>query len=134
MSKSILDASALLALLKEEPGSEQVIEAITEGAAISTVNFSEVVAKLNEAGMPEEAIHESLDSLGLEIVNFGGELAYLAGLLRLSTKHAGLSLGDRCCLALAQNRNLPVFTTDRQWANLLSGIKIHVLRQRADPL
>src|SRR6185312_8026671 len=117
MSKSILDASALLALLKEEPGSEHVVEAITEGAAISTVNYSEVVAKLNEAGMPEDAIHESLDSLGLEIVDFDSELAYLAGLLRPLTKRAGLSLGDRCCLALAQNRNLPVFTTDRQWTN-----------------
>ena len=134
MSKSILDASALLALLKEEPGSEQVVEAIAEGAAISTVNFSEVIAKLNEAGMPEDAIHESLDSLGLEIVNFDNELAYLAGLLRPLTKRAGLSLGDRCCLALAQNRNLPVFTTDRQWANLSLNIQIHVLRHRPDPL
>jgi ribonuclease VapC len=134
MSKSILDASALLALLKEEPGSEQVVEAITEGVAISTVNFSEVVAKLNEAGMPEDAIHKSLDSLGLEIVDFDSELAYLAGLLRPLTKRAGLSLGDRCCLALAQNRDLPVFTTDRQWANLSLSIQIHVLRQRPDPL
>jgi ribonuclease VapC len=134
MSKSILDASALLALLKEEPGSEQVVEAITEGAAISTVNFSEVVAKLNEVGMPEDAIHESLDSLGLEIVDFDSELAYLAGLLRPLTKRAGLSLGDRCCLALAQNRNLPVFTADRQWTNLSLSLKIYVLRQRPDPL
>jgi ribonuclease VapC len=134
MSTSILDASALLALLKEEPGSEQVIEAITEGAAISTVNFSEVVAKLNEAGMPEDAIHESLDSLGLEIVDFDSELAYLAGLLRPLTKRAGLSLGDRSCIALAQNRNLPAFTTDQQWANLSLSIKIQVLRQRPDPL
>ena len=134
MSKSILDASALLALLKEEPGSEQVVEAIAGGAAISTVNFSEVVAKLNEAGMPEDVIHESLDSLGLEIINFDNELAYLAGLLRPLTKRAGLSLGDRCCLALAQNLNLLVFTTDRQWANLSLNIQIHVLRHRPNLL
>ncbi|HZU70889.1 MAG TPA: PIN domain-containing protein [Ktedonobacteraceae bacterium] len=75
MSKSVLDASALLALLKDEPGSEEVIDAITGGAAISTINFSEVVAKLSEGGMPEDAIHESLDSLGLEIVHFDKELA-----------------------------------------------------------
>lgn len=134
MSKSVLDASALLALLKEEPGSEQVIEAITEGAAISTVNFSEAVAKLNEAGMPEEAIHASLDSLGLEIVGFDTELAYLAGLLRPLTKQAGLSLGDRSCLALAQHLDLPAFTTDWQWSNLSLSIKIQLLRLRPDPL
>src|SRR5258708_8814268 len=100
MSKSVLDASALLALLKEEPGSEQVIEAITEGAAISTVNFSEVVAKLNEAGMPDEAIHESLDSLGLEIVGFDTELAYLPSLLRPLTKQPRLPLSPQPSLPL----------------------------------
>ena len=70
MNHYVLDASALLALLKLEARGEQVAEAIANGAAISVVNFSEVVAKLSEAGMPESAIHESLDSLGLEVVDF----------------------------------------------------------------
>ncbi len=128
MNHYVLDASALLALLKLEARGEQVAEAIANGAAISVVNFSEVVAKLSEAGMPELAIHESLDSLGLEVVDFNAEFAYKVGLLRPLTKHAGLSLGDRACLALAQHFNLPALTTDQVWENLSLGIAVQVIR------
>lgn len=129
MSKWILDASALLALLNRERGSEYVVTALADGAAICVVNLSEVVAKLNEVGMPEEAIHEALDPLGLEIVNFDALLAYKAGMLRAGTKHAGLSLGDRACLALAQFFDVPVLTTDKIWESLSLNIAIRVIRQ-----
>jgi len=99
-----------------------------DGAAISAVNFSEVVAKLREGGMLEEAIHESLDSLELDIVEFDTEFAYQAVLLRPLTKSAGLSLGDRACLALAQNLNLPALTADRAWDGLSLGIRVQVIR------
>jgi len=128
MSSYVLDASALLVLLKGEAGSERVIEALMDGAAIGAVNFSEVVAKLREGGMLEEAIHESLDSLELDIVEFDTEFAYQAGLLRPLTKSAGLSLGDRACLALAQNLNLPALTADRAWDGLSLGIRVQVIR------
>ena len=128
MADYVLDASALLVLLKGETGSERVIEALMDGAAISAVNFSEVVAKLREGGMLEEAIHESLDSLELDIVEFDTEFAYQAGLLCPLTKSAGLSLGDRACLALAQNLNLPALTADRAWDGLSLGIRIQVIR------
>ncbi len=128
MSSYVLDASALLVLLKGETGSERVVEAITDGAAISAVNFSEVVGKLCEGGMPEEAIHESLDLLELDIVEFDTALAYQVGLLRTHTKRAGLSLGDRACLALAQHLNLPALTTDRAWEGLLPGLNVQVIR------
>src|SRR6202007_388558 len=105
MARCVLDASALLALLKAEKGSDRVIKAITEGAAISAVNLSEVIAKLNEGGMPEEAIHEALDVLELDVVDFDIKHAYRAGMLRPLTRHAGLSLGDRTCLALALQLN-----------------------------
>ena|SRR5713226_3519835 len=128
MRQSVLDASALLALLNQEHGSEQVAEAIAGGVAISSVNLSEVVAKLSHGGMTEAAIHESLDSLGMEIVVFDTILAYQAGFLRSLTKRAGLSLGDRACLALAQYLNLPALTTDRVWGSLSLGIAIQVIR------
>jgi ribonuclease VapC len=128
MAGYVLDASALLVLLKGETGSERVIEALMDGAAISAVNFSEVVAKLREGGMLEEAIHESLDSLELDIVEFDTEFAYQAVLLRPLTKSAGLSLGDRACLALAQNLNLPALTADRAWDGLSLGIRVQVIR------
>jgi len=128
MRQSVLDASALLALLNQEYGSEQIAEVIADGAAISAVNFSEVVAKLSHAGMTEAAIHEALDSLGLEIVEFDIGLAYQTGFLRPLTRRAGLSLGDRACLALAQHLNLPALTTDRAWENLSLDIAIQVIR------
>ena len=128
MNCYVLDASALLVLLKGEPGSERVIEAITDGASISAVNFCEVVGKLRDGGMPEEAIYETLDPLELDIVQFDTMLAYLAGLLRPLTKNAGLSLGDRACLALAQHLNLPVLTTDRVWKDLLPAITVQLVR------
>ena len=93
MMRRVLDASALLALLNRESGSEQVANVVAEGAAISTVNLSEVVAKLGEAGMPEELVHEVLDLLGLEVIAFDIEQAYQSGLLRVLTRRAGLSFG-----------------------------------------
>ena len=128
MSKVVLDASALLALLNKEPGNELVAEFIENGAIMSAVNLSEVVAKLSEAGLPEETIHDVLDALGLTIVEFDRTSAYIVGLLRPATRQAGLSLGDRACLALAQQLNLSAITTDRIWENLSLGIQIQVAR------
>jgi ribonuclease VapC len=128
MAGSVLDASALLVLLKGETGADRVIEALTEGAAMSAVNFSEVIAKLNESGMPEEDIHEALDSLELDIVGFDTQNAYGAGLLRSVTKRAGLSLGDCACLALARLLSLPAITADRVWEGVVENVAVQVIR------
>ena len=128
MSSSVLDASALLALVSMEPGGEQVREAVRNGAAISTVNLSEVVAKLADDGVSAEEIHRTLDAFDLEAVGFDEALAYRAGLLRPLTRGAGLSLGDRCCLALAQQLDLPVLTADRSWQSLQLGVRVDVIR------
>ena len=118
----------MLALLNREPGSEQVANVVANGAAISAVNLSEVVTKLYEAGMPEAVIHDVLDLLGLEIVDFNTDQAYQSGLLRALTRHAGLSLGDRGCLVLARELALPALTTDRVWESLNVGVTIQVIR------
>jgi ribonuclease VapC len=128
MISYVLDASALLALFHGEPGGEKVAQAIKEGAAISTVNLAEVVSKLNEIGTPEELIQEAVDVLKLSIVDFDAGLAYKVGLLRPLTKHLGLSLGDRACLALAQYLNLPTLTTDKAWQELSLDVNIQVIR------
>ncbi|HVB62662.1 MAG TPA: type II toxin-antitoxin system VapC family toxin [Ktedonobacteraceae bacterium] len=125
----VLDASAVLALLNEEPGSDIVAQFITVGAVVSTVNLSEVVSKLSERGMPEEIIHETLDSLSIIIHHFDRAVAYEAGFLRPSTKKWGLSLGDRACLALAQHLKLPAVTADKVWENLSIPVDIRVIRQ-----
>lgn len=127
MPEVVLDASALLALLNRETGAE-LVAAVLPGAAVSALNLSEVVAKLAEAGMPQEAIREALQGLSLDVVPFDLEQAYEAGLLRPSTKGMGLSLGDRGCLSLALRLGLPVLTADRSWQRLSVGAKVRVIR------
>ncbi len=128
MSSAVLDASALLALLGNEPGSMQVATAISNGAAISAVNLAEVVAKLQERGASEAVIRATLMPLTLTVVAFDADLAYATGLLRTATRPAGLSLGDRACLALAQRLGVSALTTDRAWATLGLPIAVTVIR------
>ncbi len=127
MPETVIDASALLALLNAEPGADVVAEALP-GGVISAVNLSEVVAKLCDAGMPEKTIHQALQPLGIEIVPFDEEQAYQAGLLRTSTQDMGISLGDRACLSLAKMLGVITLTADRAWAGLSVGATIKVIR------
>jgi len=123
----VIDASALLALLNDEPGADVVAEALP-GGVISAVNLSEVIAKLCDAGMPEKAIHQALQPLGIEIVPFDEDQAYQAGLLRTSTQDFGISLGDRACLSLAKKLGIDALTADRAWTELSIGTTIKVIR------
>ena len=123
----VLDASAVLALVNSEPGAGVVGEVASE-AVVSAVNLSEVVAKLAEGGMPEEAISELFEDLNLEVIPFDSEQAYRAGLLRPLTRPIGLSLGDRACIALGLRLGSAVLTTDRGWATLDLGLEVLLAR------
>ncbi len=127
MPKTVIDASALLALLNTEPGADTVIEALP-GGIISAVNLSEVVAKLCEVGVPEKKIRQALQPLGLEVILFDEEQSYQAGLLRTSTKGRGISLGDRACLNLAKMLGVAALTADRAWSELKVGVAIKIIR------
>ncbi len=127
MSESVLDSSAVLALLLDEPGADRV-KAALPGALLSTVNFAEVVSKLCERGMPSKEAREAIETIGAEVVDYGVDLACLTGDLRNTTRSAGLSLGDRACLALARQRNLPAITADTVWGKL-SGFDVIVIRE-----
>jgi ribonuclease VapC len=87
-----------------------------------------VAAKLADRGMPGEAIREALEGLALEIHDFSQELAFQAGLLHPLTRSKGLSLGDRACLALGQQLNVPVLTTDGVWEELDPGVEVRLVR------
>ncbi|WP_081838495.1 type II toxin-antitoxin system VapC family toxin [Thermogemmatispora carboxidivorans] len=126
MSKVVLDASALMALLRREPGNDKVQSALA-GAAISAVSFSEVLVKAAEVPKGFEAAKALLRGLQLPIIAFDEQQAELAAGLRPITRSLGLSLGDRCCLALALTRALPVMTADRGWAELQIGVNILVI-------
>lgn len=129
MSAMVLDASALLALLLDEPGAEAVAEAIAD-ARMASVNYAEVVSHFIHAGMPPDAIDAMLKPLPMTIVDADRALATLAGRLRGSTAGAGLSLGDRFCLALARRDGLTALTADRQWRAIAdaAGVTVSVIR------
>lgn len=125
--ETVLDASAVLAFLQEEPGSD-IVAGLIAGAVISAVNLSEVVAKLTEKGLDATAVEAVLGSLGLDVVAFDTTLAVAAGLLRAETRAAGLSLGDRACLALARRRGATALTADRAWVRLAHGVRVRLVR------
>lgn len=127
MTDAVIDASALLALLNGEPGAEIVAGYLTRGI-ISSVNLSEVVAKLADGGIPEHGIRNTLVPLGLNVSLFDEGQAYTAGLLRAATRDLGLSSGDRACLGLAKTLNVAALTADRAWAQLSIGVTIKVIR------
>lgn len=117
MSKAVLDSSAILAAILVEPGGE-VVEPMFSTAAVSTVNVAEVFSKLSEKGMLDDETVSDFQQLGLEIVDHDFEQALKVAELRPLTKHLGLSLGDRSCLALAILRNATAVTADTNWSSL----------------
>lgn len=127
MSEIVLDASALLAVFNDEAGAERVIERLAV-ATISAVNLAEVAAKLQERGMPDDRVRANIEALELTIEPFGESQAIEAGLLRAVTRSAGLSLGDRACLAFARQRGVPALTADRAWKKLDLGVLIELVR------
>lgn len=118
MIKYVLDASAVLAVLNGERGEKKVIPILGE-SVISSVNLTEVAAKMLEAGMGEADARLAVSVLGIgEIADFTEDLAWDAARLRPLTRQYGLSLGDRACLALAIRLNVPTVTADKEWSKL----------------
>lgn len=127
MTSCVLDASAVLAYLHDEPGAAEVGKEL-DGAAVSAVNFSEAAAKLLERGASAAQARAVLESLQVAVVSFDESLAWLAAALRPVTQAAGLSFGDRACLATAQALGVRAVTADRRWARLRAGVQVQVIR------
>ena len=123
----VLDASALLCLLFREPGAERV-EAVLSDACMGAANLAEVVATLVDRGADGPAIVADLVDLDLAITPLDRAQAEASGLLRQHTRNAGLSLGDRCCLALAASPGATALTTDRAWVRLDCSVVVEVVR------
>lgn len=134
MTEAVLDASALLAYLQDEPGAAAVDDCLAAGAAISTVNWSEVLAKVAEAGAAATERLERLMQQGggleelLAITPFLRHDAEHAAALQAVTRSRGLSLGDRACLALAGRLGVPAVTADRAWLDLDVPIEVLSIR------
>lgn len=123
----VLDASALLAMLHGEPGGEK-IQALVQTSAMSSVNWSEVVQKSLDGQVEIEGLRQDIEALGLKIIPFSAAQAERTALFRAATRHLGLSLGDRACLALAAELGLPAVTVDRAWGDLPIEIEVQVTR------
>ncbi|KTR07067.1 twitching motility protein PilT [Aureimonas ureilytica] len=125
----VLDASAVLCLLFSEKGAEKV-EARLGDASISVVNYTEVLSKLVDRGLNAEEAIRDLSDLDITVLPVGQEVAEEAARLLSLSKEAGLSLGDRFCLALARSLDVPALTTDRAWKDIAkpAGVKVELVR------
>lgn len=127
MTDVVLDASAVLAVLNAEAGAEAISVFLTHGL-ISSVNYAETLSKLVDQGSSDEQARQVVFDLGLEVVDFDRSLADRSGELRPLTRHRGLSLGDRACIALGEREGVPIVTADRNWRDILPGLDIRVVR------
>ncbi len=127
MNSYVLDASAILAVLNDERGAEAVLP-VLPGATVCAVNSAEVAGKLADLGMVDTGVRSALDALPVTIEPFDHGLALITGMLRATTRQAGLSLGDRACLALALREKATVLTADRSWQSLGLSVRIEVIR------
>ena len=123
----VVDASAVIALLVGEPFTRFDPERLNN-SLISAVNLSEVLARLRDLGVPEDATAAAVSQLALRVVIFDEAQARMAARLRAVTRQAGLSLGDRVCIALGGARNCRVVTADRIWAGLALGVEVILIR------
>ncbi len=125
----VLDASAVLALLFEEPGADMVRAHVRAGV-IGAANLAEVLAKLSDYGVPVAEAARAVTILGLEVIAMSEAQAQRSAQLRPVTRVAGLSLGDRACLALAAELGAPALTADRSWAAVAEavGVAVQVIR------
>lgn len=130
---TVLDASALLAYLADEPGADHVQAALGHGCTIHHVNWADVLSKRAERGDEPRQLQERLTSRGLigqllQIDAGQPDDAVQVAELHVNTRHAGLSLGDRYCLALGRRLSAPVLTTDRAWSDLDVGVQVRLIR------
>jgi PIN domain nuclease of toxin-antitoxin system len=127
LSERVLDASAVLASIFEERGNEVVRDCLAE-SYISAVNLAEVASKLADRGYSDESIGWMLRDYEANVVPFSATTAIESGRLRSTTRTAGLSLGDRACLALAVELGVPALTADRRWTHVRTKAKVELIR------
>ncbi len=129
MTPFILDTSALLAYLWKEPGEARVAQLLaSERCLLGATNLAELTSKVVERGFPLGEILNLVNSFNVDIVPLTQEQAVLSGVLRQATRHLGLSLGDRACLALTKTLGGIAVTADRPWQALDIGIAIECIR------
>jgi ribonuclease VapC len=128
MNRIVLDASAILAVISGEPGAEKLTPDLLARAVGGTVNLAEVQTKLVSRGWASGQAWEDATSPVREVLPFDEKQARIAGDLVTQTRHLGLSLGDRACLAVGISLKAPVYTAEKAWKKVRVGVRIHVIR------
>ncbi len=123
----VLDASAVLAVALGEPGHERVRSFLPK-AVISAVNYSEALAVLVRRGVTVEEAAWMMGALNLPVVPFDEMQAVGAAALLPITSAAGLSFGDRACLAVAEAMNSKAVTAESAWDRLKLPVKVERVR------
>lgn len=127
MIEAVLDASAVLAVLLDEPGKSAVLIAMPT-SVLSSVNAAEVATRLLRGGVDAEVVHRAIFDFGCPIIPVDTDLALRSAALWGATSAKGLSLGDRICLALAEREGASALTANRAWADLGLDIPITLIR------
>jgi len=127
LDRPVLDSSAILAVIFDEPGSDRVAP-LLQGALLSSVNLAEVHTQLLLRDVPDAFSWSRILGMGFEVCPFGEEEARITAELIAQTRSLGLSFGDRACLALAIQHQAPVYTTDRAWKSLALGVEVEIIR------
>ena len=127
MTEAVFDASAVLAVVRREPGGDRLLP-LRDRALLSAVNAAEVYAKLLATGLSDPRIADGLRAVVRRVVPFDEEQARAAAEVHARTRSRGLSLADCACLALGRVRGVPVYTADRAWAELDLGVAVELIR------
>ncbi len=122
---TLLDASALLALVAGEAGSERVSDVI-DGAMVCAANFAEFLVVMQRRGADVDEASALVRALGAQIVPCEQTDAEHAA--RIQAPTGVLSLGDRLCLGTARTLDATVLTADRVWAEIDHGVELDVIR------
>ena len=129
MGRFVMDASAVIAVLREEPGAEQVIPHLF-GSLISTVNLAEVFCKSQSRGILPATDALTIQQMKLEVVPFDAEQAQLLANILPKTLGSSVGFADRACMALAMQQQMPALTGDRDWLKHDAGVEIQLFRNR----
>lgn len=123
----VMDASAILALIGQEPGAD-VVAGHMAGSVMSALGWSEVIIVLHNIGMTSQDVENILRQLSVRILPFDTEQAVIAASLHRITHTKGLSLASRACLALGRTYNIPVITAQSTWSSIHAGIEVILIR------
>lgn len=112
---TVIDASALLVFIQDEPGAHEVEACLEAQGVCSAANWSEVAQVVIARTGSFDLVRTLMRSYGLIIEPVTASDAERAA--SMWRRGSGLSLADRLCLALAARLEAEVLTADRAWGS-----------------